>query len=207
MSQNSHFSRSIALFVVFIALLPYSLLKQSAHTYAQTSSQSTTDPAILELIRRQQYNDAITRIEQVLEREPQNSEALTYMATANLYLNLRFLESQKEFEEAFKAGGGATFIVTHSHEMFTTGEVVDYCRGWLHLRKDGIEFLPSEGSHGFKLQFGQIQEFKRNRLSKKVFHIKAGEKTYNFRGRSNTELEPLLIIALHKSFTQTGGIH
>ena len=202
MNPDSHFFRFVLMVVFFIGILPYSLLNHGGDAHAQTMTQPTTDPAIPKLIRRQQYNEAITRLEQVLEREPGNSEALTYMATANLYLKQRFLESQREFEEAFKAGGGATFFVFHSHEKFTMDDLVDYCRGWLHLRRDGIEFVPAEGSHGFKLQFSQIREFQRNRLSKRLFHIKAGEKTYNFRGRSNTELEPLLIIALYKSFTQ-----
>lgn len=201
MNPLSHTFRFVLLVVFFIGILPYSLLNHGGSAPAQTVSHATIDPAIPALIHRQQYNEAITRLEQILEREPGNSEALTYMATANLYLKQKFVDSQREFEEAFKAGGGATFFVFHSHEKFTMDDLVDYCRGWLHLRRDGIEFVPIEGAHGFKLQFSEIKEFERNRLSKRLFHIKAGEKTYNFRGRSNTELEPLLIIALYKSFT------
>ena len=169
---------------------------------ASQQTVSSVEPAVLSLIQRQKYDEAITRLEQVLEREPGNSEALTYMATANLYRSRDFFKAQTEFKEAFKAGGGATFFVTHSHEMFTTADAVDYCRGWLHLRKNSVEFIPSEGSHGFKLQVKEIQEFKINRLSKKAFHVKTAGKSQNFRGRSNTDLEPLLIIALYKSFNQ-----
>ena len=43
---------------------------------AQTSGQSPTD-AVLKLIDRQQYNDAIARLEELLERNPRNPEALT----------------------------------------------------------------------------------------------------------------------------------
>jgi hypothetical protein len=101
------------------------------------------------------------------------------------------------------AGGGATFFVTHSHEKLNTADVVDYCRGWLHLRKDMVEFAPIEGNHGFKIKYNEVEEFKRNRLSKSTFHIKLNGKSQNFRGRSNGELEPLLIIALFKSFTRS----
>ena len=198
--HTSHYSRSLVLFVIFIGLLPYSLLNHSAPVRAQTASQSAIDPAIPSLIYRQKYNEAITRIEQVLEREPANPEALTYLATANLYQTLEFTKAQKEFEEAFKAGGGATFFVSHSHEVFTTDDIAAYCRGFLHLRKDGLEFVPIEGTHGLKVQFSQVKEFKQNRLSKKAFHIKIGGKSQNFQGRTNTELEALLIIALYKSF-------
>lgn len=159
--------------------------------------------AILDLVYRQKYNEAITQLEQVLEKSPGNGEALTYLATANLYHDLDFTKAKNEFEEAFKAGGGATFFVTHSHESFSTGDVVDYCRGWLHLRADGIRFVPAEGTHGFALKYSEVEEFKTNRLSKKVFHIKVGKKNQNFRGRSNSEVEPLLIIALYKSFART----
>ena len=193
-------------FSIRVGLLALSLFATGSHAGAQTVNQSFTDQA-LNLIYRQRYNEAITRLEEVLEREPGNSEALTYMATANLYQTRDFLKAQNEFEGAYKAGGGATFFVSHSHEKFTTGDVVDYCRGWLHLRKDSIEFVPIDGGHGFKFQFEEIEEFKRNKLSKRVFHIKVGDKNQNFRGRSNTELEPLLIIALYKSFTPTRRHH
>jgi hypothetical protein len=190
-------SKAIFLCVALAALI---LLTNVVSAGQQTVSSSTV---ALDLIHRQKYDEAITQLEQVLEREPGNSEALTYMVTANLYRSRNFFKAKDEFREAFKAGGGATFFVTHSHEMFTTSDVVDYCRGWLHLRKDSVEFSPIDGSHGFKIQVTQVTEFAVNKLSKKAFHIKAGGKTQNFRGRSNTDLEPLLIVALYKSFKGT----
>ncbi len=178
------------------------LLLCGVQASGQTSVQSPTGQVILDLIYRQKYNEAITRLEQILERTPANGEALTYMATATLYHDLNFTKAKKEFEEALRAGGGATFFVTHSHEKFNTDDVVDYCRGWLHLRMDGVEFVPAEGSHGFKVKYNEVEEFKINRLSKSTFHIKVGGKSQNFRGRTKSELEPLLIIALYKSFTR-----
>jgi hypothetical protein len=177
-------------------------VKASGNAAIQTPADSPAWAPILDLIYRQRYNEAITRLEQVLEKNPANGEALTYMATANLYHDLNFTKAQKEFAEAFKAGGGATFFVTHSHEKLNTDDVVDYCRGWLHLRPDGVEFVPTEGSHGFKARYNEVEEVKRNRLSKKFFHIKVGGKSQNFRGRSSSDLEPLLIIALYKSFAR-----
>jgi hypothetical protein len=164
--------------------------------------QSTKTSGVLDLISRQKYDEAITRLDEILEKTPNDGEALTYLATANLYQNLDFLKAQTEFQNALKAGGGATFFVTHSHENFTTDAVVDYCRGWLHLRKSGVEFVPLEGTHGFTLKYSDVEEFKRNKLSGQVFHIKFGNKSQNFRGRSKGDLEPLLIVALYKSFTQ-----
>ena len=201
MPYTSYYSRRLALLLIFIGLLPYPLLKHSANVRAQTTVQSAIEPVIPTLIYRQKYNEAIMRLEQILEREPQNGEALTYMATANLYQNLEFTKAQREFEEAFKAGGGATFFVTHSHEEFTTDDIADYCRGFLHLRKDRLEFVSVEGGHVLKVPFSELKEFKQNRLSRKAFHIKFGGKSQNFQGRTNTELEVLLIIALYKSFT------
>jgi len=191
MSFSSHNLRAIVAVLLAIELL-----------IGQATAQSASSPAILDLIHRQKYDDAITKLEEVLERDPKNAEALTYMATANLYLHLNFTTALEDFKAAFSAGGGATFFVTHSHEKFNTDYVADYCRGWLHLRKDGIEFIPSEGSHGFKISYGEVEEFKVNRLSKRAFHIKFNQKSQNFYTRSNTEFEPLLIIALHKSFTR-----
>jgi hypothetical protein len=202
MFRTSHYSQVSTIIAIVIGLMISSLFAKPAHITGQTVAQASTNPAILDLIYRQKYNDAITRLEQVLESDPRNGEALTYLATANLYQTLNFSKAQTDFEDSFKAGGGATFFVTHSHEALTTDDVVDYCRGWLHLRRDTVEFVPIEGSHGFKVNFKQVDEFKRNRLTKKAFHIKLGEKSQNFRGRSNSETEALLIVALYNNFTR-----
>lgn len=196
--------RSSAWRAIPISWLAFCLLLTGVRANKPAALQAPTDsPAfagVLNLIYRQKYNEAITQVEQVLEKNPGNGEALTYLATAKLYHDLNFTKAKKEFEDAFKAGGGATFFVSHSHEKFNTEDMVDYCRGWLHLRRDGIQFVPTEGPHGFKLKYTEVEEFKTNRLSKIVFHIKVGGKSQNFRGRSNSDLEPLLIIALYKSF-------
>jgi tetratricopeptide (TPR) repeat protein len=206
MSYSPHSSRLSAPGTIQICLLAFWLLvigvPETGHAAIQARTNPTTFTAILDLIHRQKYNEAITRLEQVLEKNPADGEALTYMATANLYHDLNFTKAQKEFTEAFKAGGGATFFVTHSHEKFAGDDIVDYCRGWLHLRLDGGEFVPIDGSHGFKFRYNEVEEFKQNRFSKAVFHIKVGGKSQNFRGRSNGDLEPLLIIALYKSFAR-----
>lgn len=189
-----------------IVLLAFWLVVSGSRANETVAFQASTDRAtfagILDLIYRQRYNEAVTKLERVLEKDPGNGEALTYMATASLYQDLNFTKAQRDFKEAFEAGGGATFFVTHSHEKFSTEDVVDYCRGWLHLRADGVEFVPIEGRHGFKSNYNEVEEFKTNRLSKKVFHIRVGEKNQNFRGRSNSDVEPLLIIALYKSFSR-----
>lgn len=182
-------------FGILIASLP-------AVTRGGEQNPQISTSTALNLIYRQKYDDALNQLEQILETEPRNAEALTYAATANLYQTQDFARAQREFEMAFKAGGGATFFVNHSHESLTTSDVVDYCRGWLHLRRKTVEFVPVEGAHGFKLNFSEIQEFKRNRISKRAFHIKVGEKSQNFRGRSNTDVEALLIVALYNNFAR-----
>jgi|GEM_PF-2109828 len=201
MFLTSHYSRVLILLALSTALL-LSSLPTRVHSCHQSSGQSLTTAAALNLIYRQKYNDAITWLEEIREREPGNIEAQTLMATANLYQSLDYGKAQKDFEEAFKAGGGATFFVSHSHELVNSDDVVDYCRGWLHLRRDSIEYVPIDGTHGFKVTFSQVEEFKRNRLTKRLFHIKFAGKSQNFRGRSNTETEALLIVALYNRFTR-----
>jgi len=186
--------------LVFIFLILFASSVIPSLDAAQTTIQADV---ALDLIRRQRYDDAITVLEKILESNPNNAEATTFLVTANLYKNLDFTKAKRDFDEALKSGGGATFYVSHSHEKFTSDdEVVDYCRGWLHFRKDGVSFVPNEGTHGFTLRYEEITEFKQNRFSKKFFHIKVGEKNQNFRGRTSSELEPLLILAVYKSFSQ-----
>jgi len=207
MSAHLHYLRRFSFHALAISLLGFGLILNGFRVcepaVAQAQNGEATFAGIRDLMYRQKYDEAITRLERVLEVDPRNGEALTYLATAHLYQGLHFTKAQDDFKEAFKAGGGATFFVTHSHENFSTGDMVDYCRGWLHLRADGVEFVPIEGGHGFKSKYNELQEFKINRLSKRVFHIRIGEKSQNFRGRSNSEAEPLLIVALFKSFSRS----
>jgi tetratricopeptide (TPR) repeat protein len=208
MFQFSPYSSRPALCITVVLWLGLGLVLIGARANHTTALQSPSGAALAgipDLIYRQKYNEAITRLERVLEDNPRDGDALTYMATASLYQKLDFTRAQADFKEAFKAGGGATFFVTHSHEKFSTDDTVDYCRGWLHLRAHGIEFVPIEGNHGFKFKYDEVEEIKRNRLSKKVFHIRVGDKNENFRGRSNSDVEALLIIALFKSFARGEG--
>jgi len=202
----SHSSPASPLRAILVSLLAFWLpltgVRANEAVTVQAAASSPTFTGILDLLYRQKYNEAITQLERVLEKNSANGDALTYMATANLYRELNFMKAMKEFETAFKFGGGATFFVSHSHERFSTGDVVDYCRGWLHLRAGGVDFVAIDGTHSFKSTYNEVQEFKTNRLSKRVFHIKVGEKNQNFRGRSNSESEPLLIIALYKKFAR-----
>jgi tetratricopeptide (TPR) repeat protein len=202
-----HASRT-SLYIAAVLWLAFGVVLigvRADRTAALQTPSGATLTGIPDLIYRQKYNEAITRLEQVLEDNPRNGEALTYLATATLYQKSDFIRAQTDFKEAFKAGGGATFFVTHSHEKFSTDDTVDYCRGWLHLRANGVEFVPIEGNHGFKVKYAEVEEIKRNRLSKKVFHLRVGDKNQNFRGRSNTDVEALLIIALFKSFARSEG--
>ena len=154
------------------------------------------------LVRQQRYGDAISRLEQFLETSPENGEALTYLAAAQLYADRDHLKAQEAFTRAFRAGGGASFFVTHSHESMMSGEdVTNYCRGWLHLRRGRLEFAPDEGAHGFSARFADIVEFKQNR-HRKFFHVKLGGANQNFRPRTGEELETLLILALYKRFSR-----
>ena len=182
----------------FLALLVF--LAQGAEP-PQAAAPSRLSGA-LDLIRQQRYNDAINKLEQLLEAEPGQAKAVGYLGTAHLYGDRDFARAQKLFEESFRAGGGATFWVSHSHEKLTSGEMADYCRGWLHLGKGEVEFAPDNSEHAFRLRDSDIREFKQNRLSRVVFHIQVEKKTYNFRPRSGDEREVWLILALYKKFAR-----
>jgi len=154
------------------------------------------------LIRQQHYDSAVTRLEQYLETSPDDPEALTYLATAHLYADHDYLKAEEMFERAYRAGGGASFFVFHSHESMLSGEdITSYCRGWLHLRRGGLEFVPEEGDHGFRMTYAEVTEIKQNR-HKSFFHIKREGGNQNFRPRLDDERETLLILALYKKFSR-----
>ncbi len=182
--------------LIIVALLAPLTLALPPQSAAPREVQQAKD-----LIRQQRYNDAITRLEQALEARPSQPDALTFMGAAVLYSERDFVKAQKLFEQAFQAGGGAAFWVSHSHETFGSDELADYCRGWLFLRKDEVEFAPENSEHGFRRPLAAIKEFKQNRF-RRLFHIKDEDKTYNFRPRTGDENEVLLILILAKKFSR-----
>jgi tetratricopeptide (TPR) repeat protein len=158
--------------------------------------------AALELMAQQRYNAAISKLEEVLETSPKDARAIGYLGTAQLYARRDFTKAQKLLEEALGVGGDAAFWVNHSHEKLTSGEMTEYCRGWLHVRKGEVEFAPADKEHAFRLTSSEIKEFKQNRMSKTLFHIQADKKTYNFRPRTGDEREVWLIIALFNKYSR-----
>src|SRR6185295_13015300 len=84
--------------IVFSLLVCWGLLlgiKAPANAALQTKSDPSAWAPTLDLIYRLKYDEAITRLEQILEKNPRNGEALTFMATANLYHDLDFTKAQK----------------------------------------------------------------------------------------------------------------
>lgn len=186
---------------VFLGLILLISFFSNAIAIEQTN---TTAMAGLDLIRKQQYDNAINVLEQVLETKPNDTEAVAYMGAALLYSQLRIDNARKWYEKSLESGGQAIFWVNYTKETLFGGNIEDDSRGWLRLRKGEIEFSPVDGNSLEILRFSpsQIKEIKQNRTSKRMFHIKSGGKTYNFRPRSGTEEETLLIIILYQKYTQ-----
>ena len=155
-----------------------------------------------ELVRQQRYDAAVSRLEEFLEASPNNAEALSLMGAAQLYSRRDFLKAKALFEESFRAGGGATFWVHHSHEKLGDELLADYCRGWLYLDKTGITFTAEVEDHSFRLQYSAVKEIKQNRFFHSLFHVKDGARTFNFRPRTGEEAEVLLILTMYLKFSK-----
>jgi tetratricopeptide (TPR) repeat protein len=158
--------------------------------------------AARELILERRYKDAITKLEEALETSPNHAEALSLLGAAYLYGDGDFIKAKKTFDASSRAGGGATFWVNHSHEKLGTSEPSDYCRGWFYVGKEGIEFAPEHGQHGFRLSYLGLKELKQNRLFKSQFHVNDGQKTFNFRPRTGDEGEVWLVVAMFKNLSK-----
>jgi tetratricopeptide (TPR) repeat protein len=186
--------------LVFSLLAMASPLIIAHRRWLGPTSQSALSDA-KDLIRQSRSDNAISKLEVVLEATPNHAEALMYMGTAYLYKKDRdFLKAKEWFVKSFQAGGGAAFWVHHSHEKFGTEDLADYCRGWFFLRKGEVEFKPEEGDHAFRLPYSALKEFKQNRVGKTMFHIKDAKKNWNFRPRSQKEEEVWVILALYQKF-------
>lgn len=185
----------------FLTLVVMAWAVASGDAY-QTSASAEISLA-QNLIGQQRYDDAIERLQQMIEQGSNTAEARTYTATARLYRDRDYLKGKDYFAEAFGAGGGASLMVNHSHEVtaMSTDELTDYCRGWIHLRKGEVSFTPQSGDHAFKFSASQIAEFKQNR-QKRLFHLKVGDKNFNFSPRSRNEGEVLLLVILYDKFVR-----
>ena len=150
------------------------------------------------------YDQAIDKLEQVLVATPNDPEALTFLATARAYKERDYLKAKQYFEDAINKGGGASFVVSHSHEIsaMSVGDPSDYCRGWLHLHKGEARFVADNGEHSVIIPFSDVMEFKQNRMPK-LFHIKFGkDKNYNFSPRSRDESESVLIVVMYQKLSR-----
>src|SRR5262249_54046572 len=109
-----------------------------------------------EMVKQRRYQDAINALEDILDKRPAQADAVSLLAASNMYSSGDFVRALGSFEEAIKAGGYAIFWVSHSHEKIGTSELADYCRGWLYIRANEIEFVPDNSDHGFRLVYTEV---------------------------------------------------
>jgi len=186
---------------VLVTLFLIAMTSTLTVTVASQTQPSSEISLVQSLIAQRHFDKAIENLEQSLARDPANAEAKTYLATARVYRGRDYVKGMDTYADAFRAGGGASFLVFHSHEVtkMSTDELTDYCRGWLHLRKGSVSFTSQDSDHGFKLTKAEISEFKENR-QKRLFHIKTADKNFNFSPRSHDEQEVLLIVVVYQKF-------
>lgn len=182
---------------ICLLVLIFGFLRVSGKGQAPVNASSA-----LELIKQQQYNQAINKLEQILELSPNHPEALSYLGAAYLYGEGNIARAQELFYRSLQVGGGATFFVQHSHEKLGTSELADYCRGWFYIRKGEVEYSSENGQHSFRISRREIVDMAQNRLSRSMFHVKYGGENFNFRTRSGAEREVLLILVLYQKFAR-----
>jgi hypothetical protein len=188
--------------ILSLGLLPLQIGDYVARAGPNEVSQVVADAKTA--IVNARYDWAIDRLEQELATKPDDPEALTFLATARAYKERDFLKRKQYFEDAIGKGGGASFLVSHSHEIsvMSVGDPSDYCRGWLHLRKGEARFVADDDAHSVVIPFSDISEFKQNRM-RKLFHIEfAKDKNYNFSPRSRDERESLLIVVMYQKLSR-----
>jgi hypothetical protein len=188
--------------ILSLGLLPLQIGDYVARAGPNEVSQVVADAKTA--IVNARYDWAIDRLEQELATKPDDPEALTFLAAARAYKERDFLKRKQYFEDAIGKGGGASFVVSHSHEIsvMSVGDPSDYCRGWLHLRKGEARFVADDDAHSVVIPFSDITEFKQNRMPK-LFHIRfAKDKNYNFSPRSRDERESLLIVVMYQKLSR-----
>jgi hypothetical protein len=198
--MNKLVSLAQVIILSFVAS-PFQVSDRAAQSAPNKVSQSIVDAKTA--IVNARYDQAIDELEQELARNPDDPEALTFLATAQTYKDRDFIKAKQNFENSIGKGGGASFVVSHSHEVsaMSVGEPNDYCRGWLHLRKGEARFVADNGAHSVVIPFSEIVEVKQNHMPK-LFHIKfAKDRNYNFSPRSRDERESLLIIVVYQKLS------
>lgn len=200
--RHAHSLTSEATDLLRLLILATVLLSFAASALSQGTP---TVASARDAIERGRYEIAVEDLMELSGGGKTNPEALTFLATARMYRDRRFYDSFKEFGGAFAAGGGASFVVAHSHEALSDAEVVNVCRGWLHLRLGTVEFESSESGHSFRVASADIEEIEPNKLSKSLFHVRTGGKVWNFRPRTATKDESQLVSLVFNKFVRSNA--
>jgi hypothetical protein len=160
-------------------------------------------PAVLaaaELIVQGQYDESAAQLEQILVETPDEKEAAIYLATARAAREKDSLRARELLEEGLRRGGGASFIVRHSHEstLMSLGDPNDYCRGWLHFRHGEMIFAPRNSEHGVRIPFSAVSEFKQ--IKKYLVQVQVGKD--NFAPRNRDERDALQLVIMYQKVSR-----
>lgn len=175
------------------ASVPTTNAKAPVLSYEELIDQATTS------LDRNDMNTAVDLLQKAVKLDPNKPMAYAFLGWASLYGAGNPGAAEPFMREAIERGGAAIFRALHDHDGFFK----DTCTGSLFITKTDMTFKADDGAHTFDAADANIKEVKLNRLvgvEFGSFHIKVGEKNYNFAPATKRRVESSMVINLVSSF-------
>ncbi|MEO0248175.1 MAG: hypothetical protein ABIN58_01275 [candidate division WOR-3 bacterium] len=123
------------------------------------------------------YSKALDEFNQAKELSPNSAEMLQYLGMTNLFLK-NWREASSSFQQALEIAGQLELAVYH-HHVWRQG-----CSGSLIIGKGFLQYKPSGGDHGFRVDLDQIEKAGISRYKEaEDLEVKWPDKTYSFQCR------------------------
>jgi len=167
--------------------------RPAAPDYDELTDQATT------ALRANNAASAVSLLQQAIKMNPTPPTAYALLGYAELYGYRNISQAEMPMRAAVEHGGSAVFRVYHDHDGFFK----TYCIGSFFVTRTNMTFKADNGVHTFEANKPDVKEIKMNGFVGSeygAFHIKVGQKNYNFAPATTNKGEANLIINLVQGY-------
>jgi hypothetical protein len=167
--------------------------RPAAPDYDELTDQATT------ALRANNAAYAVNLLQQAIKMNPAPPTAYALLGYAELYGYRNIAQAELPMRAAIEHGGAAVFRVYHDHDGFFK----QYCTGSFFVTRTNMTFKADNGAHTFEANKSDVKEVKLNGFvgsEHGAFHIKVGQKNYNFAPATTNKAEANLIINLVQAY-------
>jgi hypothetical protein len=151
----------------------------------------------IQAFEKGRYSETAGKLEEIWEEDQSDPKVAEYLAMGYLYGEKSVEKAAPVMQKAIADGGQASFLVVHSHEHggFLHGDVISqFCTGRISIVPGKLIFVSDDQpEHNVTVFPADLTDFSVLGGAPGRIHIKAAGKTYNFRVKSETRKEAVLL--------------